>query len=104
MNEWLVTMTSQSLAASRDRSTKQSANAGHLLPMHSWALTDTCRQARSLTPGTSSSRSPDSVVSAHSRRRTTSWPSRDAARSTSPTSNSPSSSSGKPPSSLWAHR
>ena len=66
-------MTSHVLGGlARARSTKQSANAGHLLPMHSWALTETWRQARSLTPGTSSSRSPDSVVSAHSRSRTTS--------------------------------
>ena len=40
--------------------------------------TDTWRQARSLTPGTSSSRSPDAVVSAHSRSRATSAPNRDA--------------------------
>ena len=62
MKEWLVTMTSTSLAASRARSTKHSATSGHLPPMHSWAETDTCRQARSETPGTSSSRSPESVL------------------------------------------
>ena len=104
MNEWLVTITSTSLAASRERSTKHSVTIGHLLPMHSWALTDTCRHARSLTPGTSSSRSPDSVTSAHSRSRTTSAPSRLACWSTCPTDIRESSSSGKPPSSLWAHR
>ncbi len=72
MNEWLVTTTSTSSAAVRDRSTKHSAAIGHLLPRHSWADTETCRQARSLTPGTNSSRSPDSVSSAQARSRTTS--------------------------------
>ena len=56
-------------------------------------------------PGTSSSRSPDSVTSAQSRSRTTSAPRRDACWSTAPTDIRVSaSSSGKPPSSLWAHR
>ena len=40
-------------------------------------VTDTCRQARSVTPGMSSSRSPVAVSSAHSRSRTTSLPSWD---------------------------
>ena len=84
MKEWFVTMTSTSLAASRARSTKHSATRGHLPPMHSWAETETCRHARSETPGTSSSRSPESVVHAHSRSRTTSWPSRPTAASTWP--------------------
>ena len=65
MNEWFVTTTSTSRAASRERSTKHSATIGQRDPRHSSALTDTCRQARSDTPGTSSSRSPDSVSSAH---------------------------------------
>ena len=67
MKEWFVTMTSTSLAASRARSTKHSVTIGHLLPMHSCAETETWRHARSVTPGTSSSRSPDSVAPAHSR-------------------------------------
>ena len=105
MNEWFVTMTSTSRAASRERSTKHSDTIGQRLPRHSWALTETCRQARSLTPGTSSSRSPDSVTSAHSRRRTTSAPSREAWWSTAPRDIRVSaSSSGNPPSSLCAHR
>ena len=105
MNEWLVTMTSTSRAASRERSTKHSDTIGQRPPRHSSALTDTCRQARSDTPGTSSSRSPDSVTSAQSRSRTTSAPRRDACWSTAPTDIRVSaSSSGKPPSSLCAHR
>ena len=80
MKEWLVTTTSTSLAASRARSTKHSPTRGHLPPRHSCADTDTCRQARSETPGTSSSRSPESVLEAHSRRRTTSCPSRPTPR------------------------
>ena len=45
MNEWLVTMTSTSLAASRERSTKHSATRGHVLPRHS------CGRHRHLPPG-----------------------------------------------------
>ena len=41
MNEWFVTTTSTSLAASRDRSTKHSAMTGHFPPRHSCAETDT---------------------------------------------------------------
>ncbi len=76
-------------------------------------VTETWRQARSVTPGMSSSRSPVAVSSAHSRRRTTSLPSWEdgppsaAAKCgtlvSSPRENScPSegSSDGKPPSSL----
>ena len=96
-----MTMMSTSWAAARARSTKHSAAVGQRDPRHSSADTLTCRQARSETPWTSSSRSPDSVSCAHSRTRTTSWPSRPAAASTSPVSKSASSSSGKPPSSLW---
>ena len=79
MKLWLVTTMSTSLAASRARSTKHSLTIGHLEPRHSCAETETWRQARSLTPGTSSSRSPDWVSSAHSRSRTTSAPRRRAA-------------------------
>ena len=100
-----MTMMSTSRAASRERSTKHSETIGHRPPRHSCALTDTWRQARSETPGTSSSRSPESVTSAQSRSRTTSAPRREACWSTAPTDISVSvSSSGKPPSSLWAHR
>ena len=106
MKLWLVTTMSTSLAASRARSTKHSLTIGHLEPRHSCAETETCRQARSLTPGTSSSRSPELVSSAHSRSRTTSAPRRDPPASPAPwpTENRPSSSSGKPPTSLCWHR
>ena len=79
-------------------------------------VTETCRQARSVTPGRSSSRSPVTVSSAHSRSRTTSLPSWEdgppmAAAKCGTDVSSPSekswpsegSSEGKPPSSLWRH-
>ena len=77
MNEWLVTMTSTLLG--RLAGPLDEALGDHRAPAAQALVradTDTCRQARSDTPGTSSSRSPDSVTSAHSRSRTTSWPSR----------------------------
>ncbi len=67
---WLVTTMSARPAISRARSAKHRLpNGQRWAPMHSRAVTATCRHARSSTPGTSSSRSPLSVVSAHSRSR-----------------------------------
>ena len=79
-------------------------------------VTETWRQARSVTPGRSSSRSPVAVFSAHSRSRTTSLPSCDdgppmAAAKCGTLVSSPrekswpseGSSEGKPPSSLCRH-
>ena len=64
---WLVTTMSAWPAASRAISAKHcAANGQRWAPMHSRAVTETCRQARSSTPGTSSSRSPVSVLAAHS--------------------------------------
>ena len=64
---WLVTTMSAWAAASRALSAKQrEPNGQRCAPMHSCALTETWRQAASGTPGTSSSRSPVSVSSAHS--------------------------------------
>ena len=71
---WLVTTTSASRDAAFAFSGKHSASIGHLPPRHSSEVTDTCRQARSVTPGTRSSRSPVSVSSAHSRSRRTCSP------------------------------
>ena len=73
---WLVTTTSDFPAANRACSEKHSSATGHReAPRHSRADTDTCRHARSVTPGTSSSRSPVRVVSAHSCSRVTWRPS-----------------------------
>ena len=64
---WLVTTTSTSRVLRRANSAKQeSPNGQRLAPMHSLAPTDTCRQARSGTPGSRLSRSPLSVSFAHS--------------------------------------
>ena len=64
---WLVTTMSARPAASLAFSAKQrEPNGQRCAPMHSWALTETWRQAASGTPGTSSSRSPVVVWSAHS--------------------------------------
>ena len=69
--------------------------------MHSLALIATCRHARSSTPGTSSSRSPVSVLAAHSCSRWTCLPTADTAAG----SNSVSpGSSGAPPCSRYWHR
>ena len=63
---WLVTTTSDSAARARASSAKHSAPNGHLAaPRHSRAVTLTWRQARSETPGSTSSRSPVPVPSAH---------------------------------------
>ena len=74
---WFVMTMSASAARLRAISLKHSSTSGQRRPKHSAALTDTCAQARSETPGFSSSRSPVSVRSAHSRRRTTSSPTRE---------------------------
>ena len=54
------------------------AERAALGPEHSLAVTATCRQACSVTPGTSSSRSPVLVVSAHSCSRCTCLPTAEA--------------------------
>ena len=60
---WLVTTMSARPASARAFSAKQSSPTGQRdAPRHSRAVTDTCRQVASVTPGTSSSRSPVSVV------------------------------------------
>ena len=109
---WFVTTTSAPPARIFAISAKHSSNAGHFEPRQSKALTETCDQARSDTPGTRSSRSPVSVVRTQLRIRVISSPSWEGPRSaggreavwSAPKSNSrPASSSGKPPSSLWRH-
>ena len=76
---WLVTTMSARAAASLACSAKQrEPNGQRCAPMHSCALTETWRQAASGTPGTSSSRSPVVVVSAHSCSRLTCRPSGEA--------------------------
>ena len=73
---WLVTTMSARAAASRARSAKhREPNGQRCAPMHSCALTETWRHAASGTPGTSSSRSPVVVSSAHSCSRLTCRPS-----------------------------
>ncbi len=95
ISAWLVTTTSTSPARALASSAKHSAPEGQrLAPRHSWALTENCRQACSLTPGTSSSRSPVSVSSAHSWMRCTMRP--VALTSRGSNSWSRSSSSGQP--------
>ncbi len=64
---WFVTTTSASFARLRARCGKHSSSIEQRGPRHSIDVTDTCRHARSLTPGTRSSRSPVSVSSAHAR-------------------------------------
>ncbi len=77
---WLVTTTSASAALARAFSEKHSLlNGQRATPMHSRAETLTCDQARSGTPGRSSSRSPVLVSSAHAVSRCTSRPSAVAA-------------------------
>jgi hypothetical protein len=67
ISAWLVTTMCALAAASRAFSAKQrEPNGQRWAPMHSCALTETWRQAASGTPGTSSSRSPVGVCSAHS--------------------------------------
>ena len=99
---WLVTTMSAFPAASRARSAKHRVpNGQRCAPMHSVAGTETWRQARSSTPGTTSSRSPVVVVSAHSASRCTCLPTAD----TAPGSNSMSAgSSGAPERSRFRHR
>ncbi len=72
---WLVITTSARWAAPRAFSAKQCSRTGQAEPRHSSLVTDTCRQARSETPGTRSSRSPVSVSAAQARTRTTCSPS-----------------------------
>ena len=99
-----MTTMSVVLESARAFSTKHSCTSGHFEPRHSWAETETCRQARSLTPGTSSSRSPVAVSSAQVRNRRTSAPSRPGAAPSAGESKSVSSSAGKPPTSLCLQR
>ncbi len=64
---WLVTMMSASRALARAASAKQSGPwAQSFAPTHSEEVVDAWRQARSLTPGSRSSRSPVSVSFAQS--------------------------------------
>ena len=80
------------------RSAKHSSPNGHLAaPRHSRAVTTTCRQAGSETPGASSSRSPVSVSSAQSRTRDRPGPS---AVDREGSNSARSSSSAPPPCSL----
>ncbi len=72
-----MTTMSASRARARDASAKHSAPYGQrAAPTHSRAGMDTSRHALSSTPGSSSSRSPVSVSSAHSRSRCICLPSR----------------------------
>ena len=71
---WLVTTRSAREAAARASSGKHSDFRGQDCPRHSARETETWAQARWETPGTRSSRSPVSVLAAHSRRRTTCSP------------------------------
>ncbi len=94
---WFVTTTSALPACALAFSAKQSVPIGHFdTPRHSRAVTLTCRQACSLTPGTSSSRSPVSVSDDHSFSRFTSRPSFDIANGSNSVASS--GSSGAP---LW---
>ncbi|GAA3353843.1 hypothetical protein GCM10020366_08530 [Saccharopolyspora gregorii] len=78
------------------------ADGQRCTPRHSFAVTDSCRHAWSVTPGTSSSRSPVSVSVAHSRTRLT-W--RSSAEAANGSNSAPSSgSAGAPPSTRFRHR
>ena len=93
------------LARRARRSTRR--RSGTCRPGTRAAETDTWRQARSLTRrGPARRGRPTRCVSAHSRSRTTSAPEprRRRVDLRRPTIRAPSSSSGKPPSSLCAHR
>lgn len=99
---WLVTTTSAAPARSRASSAKHSAPLGHRwAPRHSRAVTENCRHAWSLTPGTISSRSPVSVSLAHSWMR---WTIRPVALTSRGSKSWSSSSSGIPAAILWRHR
>ena len=99
---WLVTTMSAWLARSLASSAKHSAPFGQRwAPRHSRPLTENCRQARSLTPGTSSSRSPVSVSFAHSWIR---WTIRPVALTSATSKSRSSSSSARPVLILWRHR
>ncbi len=99
---WLVTTMSARPAAALARSAKQSSPTGQrFAPRHSRAVTDTCRQVASGTPGTSSSRSPVSEFSAHSCSRFTARP---IAEITNGSNSSSAGSTSSPPWSLLRHR
>ena len=103
ISAWLVTTMAALAAVSLAFSAKQrEPNGQRAAPMHSCALTETWRQAASGTPGTSSSRSPVAVSSAHSCSRLTCRPSGDAGpESTGSNSESWGSSAGPP---RWRYR
>ena len=107
---WFVTTISASAALFRAISAKHSVNSGQFEPRQSKALTETCDQARSLTPGRRSSRSPVSVVFSQVRIRWISSPRPERSAGLRPASASaprsksmPSPSSGYPPESLCLH-
>src|SRR5699024_4756769 len=100
---WLVTTISASAALFRAISAKHSVTSGQFAPRQSKALTDTCDQARSLTPGMRSSRSPVSVIFSQVRIRWISSPRPERSEGLRPASASaprsksmPSPSSGYP--------
>ncbi len=100
---WLVTTTSALAASALARSAKQSVPIGQrATPRHSLAVTETWRHACSVTPGTSSSRSPVSVSDDHSCRRLTWRPMADTSNGSN--SVSLSGSSGAPVCSRCRHR
>ena len=100
---WLVTTTSTLAAEARAFSAKQSEPTGQRdTPRHSRADTLTWRQACSVTPGTSSSRSPSVVFSDHSCSRCTSRPSLETAKGSNRAASS--GSSGAPEASRCRHR
>ena len=99
---WFVTTMSARPASCLARSAKHSSPTGHLeTPMHSRALTDTCRHVLSGTPGTSSSRSPVAVSSAQSWIRLTARP---IAETWNGSNSSSSGSTSSGPCSLLRHR
>ena len=102
---WLVTTMSARAAASRARSAKhREPNGQRCAPMHSCALTETWRQAASGTPGTSSSRSPMVVSSAHSCSRLTCRPSGEVGPVSAGSNRASCGSSATPPRSRCRHR
>ncbi len=102
---WLVTTMSARAAASLAFSAKQrEPNGQRCAPMHSWALTETWRQAASGTPGTSSSRSPVVVWSAHSCSRMTWRPSGEVGPVSAGSNRASCGSSATPPFCRCRHR
>ena len=102
---WLVTTMSARAAVSLAFSAKQrEPNGQRWAPMHSWALTETWRQAASGTPGTSSSRSPPVVCSAQSCSRLTCRPSGEVGPVSAGSNSASCGSSATPPFCRCRHR